>query len=82
MLLLRYRIMTEQEFLKKRFKSFERINCKNSRDTVVECMLIGVDFEQRLFKLEPFPNDYYEEKSFWARCDYCERPRPKLKLAK
>lgn len=74
--------MTEQEFLKKRFKPFEQIDCKNSKDKVVECMLLAVDFEQRLFHLSPFPNDYYEEKSFWARCDYCNRPRPKLKVVK
>jgi len=48
-----------------------------SRDTVIQCMLLAVDFDERIFKLMPFPNDHAEEEPFWARCEHVKRPRPK-----
>lgn len=74
--------MTEQEFLKKRFKPFEIIEYGNERTKMVSCILLGVNFEERLFHLSPIPEDYYEKDSFWVRCENCQRPRPKLKVVK
>jgi hypothetical protein len=54
----------------------------NKEDVVYECMLLAIDFEQDLFKLEPVDKEMYEDASFWARVEYCKRPRPKLKAMK
>lgn len=54
----------------------------NKKDVVYECMLIAIDFEQELFKLEPVDKEVYEDISFWTRVEYCKRPRPKLKVQK
>jgi len=79
--------MTEQEFLKKRFKPFEIIEYQHSyvnekNEIIIDCILIGVNFEERLFHLAPIPKDYYEKESFWVRCEHCQRPIPKLKVVK
>lgn len=79
--------MTLEEFEKKRFTGYEIIECYpkglEERDWMVECMLLAVDFEQKLFRLQPFgDNPIYEEKPFWARVEYCKRPSPKLRVSK
>lgn len=80
--------MTEDRFLKTRFKPFSFIDYKSERvknidggfGAIVECLLLAVDFDERLLKLQPVPDSYYEEEIFWARCEHCEVSRPKLKI--
>jgi len=80
--------MTKQEFDKKRFTGFENILFSMLIDEVTDddmanCMLIGIDFEQRLIHLRLITSNHYdEEQEFWARCEYCKRPAPKLKAVK
>lgn len=76
--------MTREEFTKKRWVGYELIEFRppNKEDVVYECMLLAIDFEQDLFKLEPVDKEMYEDASFWARVEYCKRPRPKLKVQK
>ena len=75
--------MRREEFIEKRWTAFELIEYrsprKNDTDFVVECMLIAIDFENELFKLEPIDKEIYEDNQFWARVEYCKRPHPKLK---
>ena len=77
--------MTKQEFGKKRFISFEEIIYTSPENPLmkrftVSCMLVGIDFEQDLLKLIPFPSEKYEEDSFWVRIEYCEKALKKLKV--
>ena len=76
--------MDRDELIKKRWVGYELIEYRPYRkeDVVIECMLLSIDFEQELFKLEPIDKEMYEDKSFWARVEYCKRPRPKLKVKK
>lgn len=77
--------MTDTEFDKKRFTALETIlfslKCGEVSDEEMSCcLLIGIDFEQRLFKLRMIASEYYEEEQeFWERCEYCKRPAPRLK---
>ena len=78
--------MTKEEFGKKRFQSFEEIIYTSPESPLmnsftVSCMLVGIDFEQDLLKLIPFPNEKYEEDPFWVRIEYCEKAPRKLKTA-
>ena len=70
--------------MKKRWVGYELIEYRPPRkeDVVYECMLIAVDFEQELFKLEPIDKEMYEDTSFWVRVEYCKRPAPRLKKVK
>lgn len=76
--------MTLEEFEKKRFIGYEEIECypKSFDDYCIPCMLLAVDFEQKLFRLLPIDTEMYEDKPFWARPEYCKRPNPRLKLLK
>lgn len=75
--------MTQEEFAKKRWQHSEAIEYSHPRSSrIVECMLLAIDFENGLLKLEPFDKEIYEDKSFWARVENCKRPAPKLKVSK
>lgn len=76
--------MTREELMKKRWSAYEQINYSPKRKDGVtfECMLLAVDFENELMQLEPIDKELYEDNSFWARCEYCERPTPKMKIVK
>ena len=76
--------MTKEEFAKKRFIGFEEIiytspENPHMRRFTVSCMLVGIDFEQELLRLMPFPNEKYEEDPFWVRIEYCEKAPRRLK---
>lgn len=73
--------MNEDYFLKTKFKPFEIFEFHH-KGNVVDCILLCVDFDQRLMKLIPIPNSYLIEQDFWCRCEYLERPRPQPKLLK
>lgn len=76
--------MTRDELIKKRWVGYELIEYRPYRkeNIVIECMLLSIDFEQELFKLEPVDKELYEDASFWVRVEYCKRPAPKLKVQK
>ena len=76
--------MTREELMKKRWVGFELIEYSPPRKegVVYECMLLSIDFDQELFKLEPVDKELYEDESFWARVEYCKRPAPKLRTVK
>lgn len=76
--------MTKEEFVKKRLTGFEEIIFTSPENPLmkrftVSCMLFGIDFEQDLLRLMPFPNEKYEEEPFWVRIEYCEKAPTKLK---
>lgn len=66
--------MTEEVFLKSKFTPYMAIDHIYSRRGVglekVECMLISIDFEERLLKLVPFDLETYENNEFWVRCEH------------
>jgi len=76
--------VTSTEFAKRKWQHSELIVFTHPRfnNVTVECMLIAVDFDQELLKLEPMDKSIYEEIPFWSRIEYCECPRPKLKIVK
>jgi hypothetical protein len=76
--------MTRDELLKKRWVGYELIEYRPFRkeNLVIECMLLSIDFEQELFKLEPIDKEENEDNSFWVRVEYCKRPAPRLKKVK
>jgi hypothetical protein len=89
--------MTEEQFNNKSFKShmvviykYAQIPLNNgkfgynqfSKKEDCECLLIGIDFENKLFKLWVVPDSKdYEGREFWAYCTYVELPKKKMKLA-
>lgn len=80
--------MSEEEFLKKKWKPFQLIDFKSERiknidggyGAIVPCILLAIDFDERLLKIIPIPEGYYEEKEFWSRCEHCEIPKPPVKM--
>lgn len=76
--------MTREELIKKRWRAYEQINYMPKRKDgfTIECVLIAIDFDNELFMLEPIDKEVYEDKTFWARVEYCKRPAAKLKLIK
>jgi len=73
-------------FNKKRWKPFEEIIYIPDRHPEAyegeSCMLLAVDFEEQLMRLEPFDKPLNEDKSFWCRVEHCYRPHSKLKISK
>ena len=78
--------MTREEFMKKRWKPFEEIIYTNKRTgSTVSCMLLAVDFECEIMKLEPFETmgfTYSRTNEFWSPIEFLKRPSPKLKINK
>ena len=73
--------MERDKFIKMKFKAFMAIDFFNKRDNnIVECILLAVDFEQELFTLEAVDKETYYSKPFDVRREYCELPKPKLKI--
>lgn len=72
--------MTRDYFLKRHWKGYEIINYgpKRKDGIKIECLLLAVDFENELFQLEPIDKEIYEDKQFWARVEYCERPNLRI----
>lgn len=79
--------MDEDKFIKKRWKGYEEVEYHNERQKNVDggfgiilpCMVVSVDFDERLLKLQPFPNELYEDKDFWAHCSHIELPKKEEK---
>lgn len=83
--------MTEEEFVKKKFSAYQEINFEGRRVTnidggigaIIPCMVLAVDFDERLLKIIPYPDGDYEAKEgFWVRCEHIEIPKPRLKVTK
>ena len=66
--------MTQEEFAKKRWQHSEKMLYVRPGCNPIECMLLGVDFENDLMRLVPFDTERYEEAPFWTRVEYCRRP--------
>ncbi len=67
--------ITEQQFQKRSYKSYMEIwHCIIREENPEKCMLLAVDFDEGLFKLMPFPEAVYEEKSFWSHYSHCQFP--------
>ncbi len=79
--------MKREDFIKKRWKPFEEIMWTTPHREVneippVSCMLLLVDFEGELMKLEPIDKEIYQDESFWARVENCNRPARRPRLVK
>ena len=69
--------MTEQDFRKRKWGAYQVVEYHNPRQPNIDgglgvevpCMVAKLDFDECLLKLQPFPNDLYEIKDFWARCE-------------
>ena len=71
--------MTEKEFIRYSFRHSEIIEFVRpvEKEIVTPCLLLAVDFEQALFKLEPIDKEIYSNKDFWCRREYCRKPEKK-----
>ena len=82
--------MTEEKFLRSSFKSYQILTYQNDRErnrdgelgVILECMLLAVDFDNKVFKIIPIPNQVYEENEFWTSYENCEifKEKPELKI--
>lgn len=75
--------MTENQFIKYSFKHSEIIEFTQPeipgyKSNKVDCLLLGVDFEQKLFKLLPINSEDADD-FFWSRIEYCHKPKFKIK---
>ena len=82
--------MTEKEFLKKAWKGFTLLdvemdnvtNIDGGKGSIVECIMLGVDYEEKKFKVVPIPDGYYTEDEVWVHCSKCKPTRPPLTVTK
>lgn len=71
----------EVNFKKRSYKSYMEIwHCIIREENPEKCMLLAVDFDEGLFKLMPFPETAYEERSFWSHYSHCQFPPRKAKM--
>ena len=89
--------MTEDQFLKMPFKPFMEVdymsrylptktgdppyNLPDKTRERTSCLVLAVDFEEKLFYLWLVPVDA-EKEPFWARCEHVELPVNKPKIVK
>jgi hypothetical protein len=73
--------MTEKEFFKRSYRPYQIMNYIHGNN-IIECMIIAVDFDERLFKLKNFRSMFWNETEFWVRCEHCQLPERKLKIVK
>jgi hypothetical protein len=74
--------MERKEFMKRKFRAFEAIEYHQANKTIIECMIMQINFVEELLLLEPIDKELYSDESFWARCENCFIPKPKLKIIK
>lgn len=59
--------MTEEQFYKYHWKAMEVVEYVHVRsNTVVQCMLLAIDFDCHTMKLVPLKDLGYEEREFWC----------------
>lgn len=80
-----------EDFVKRKFGAYQEINFESKRilnkdgemGAIIPCMVLAVDFDERLLKIMSYPDGDYEAKEgFWVRCEHIHIPKPKLKVTK
>lgn len=72
--------MTQEQFAKYTYRHSEvMIFHQKHPEADIEIMLLGVDFDNGVFKLVPVDIDYYEEEPIWVNFLNVDKPRRKLK---
>ena len=77
--------MTRNQFVNYAYRHSEIIIYHQKHpEEDIECMLIGVDFDNELFHLVPFDQNYYEDISYWLPYTSCDKQfkKPKMKIAR
>lgn len=80
--------MTRKEFIKRKWSAYQEIDYKNSRNGyVIACLLVQVDFDTELMKLQIIDKSWAEvnnptETDFFAHIKDCEIARKRLRLSK
>lgn len=66
--------MTEEEFTKYSYRHSEAMVYHRKRPRAdIDCMLIGVDFDNHLFHLYPFDQETYVGESYWVPCENVDK---------
>ena len=78
-------IMTRNQFIHYSYRHSEIIIYHQRHpDVDIECMLIGVDFDNELFHLVPIDQYLYEDRSYWLPYTSCDKQfkKPKMKVVR
>jgi hypothetical protein len=74
--------MTQNQFSNYTYRHSEIIVYHQKHPCVdIECMLIGIDFDNGLFNLYPIDQELYEDKSYWLPFKSCDKKARKPKMA-
>lgn len=75
--------MTLDQFQKRSFKAYQAINFVNPKTgNIVECMLIGINYDAGVMFMRPIPISEYEPLDLPVSYQYAELPTPQLKVSK
>lgn len=73
--------MTQNQFVNYHYRHSEIIIYHQKHPEVdIECMLIGVDFDNEMFHLIPINESVYEDISYWMPFKSCDKIRKKPKM--
>lgn len=75
--------MTQNQFIHYTYRHSEIIIYHQKHpETDIECMLIGIDFDNGLFHLVPINQEYYEDRSYWMPYTSCDKlfKKPKMRI--
>lgn len=73
--------MTDKQFWQSKWKPFEVMNVYLKEfDRNCECILVGIDFEDKVMKLRPIDVEIYEDDIFEAPIKITTRGKDKSKL--
>lgn len=75
--------MTQNQFIHYTYRHSEIIIYHQKHpETDIECMLIGIDFDNGLFHLVPIDQEYYEDRSYWMPYTSCDKlfKKPKMRI--
>lgn len=66
--------MTREQFAKYRYRHSEIMILHERHPKIdIEVMLLGVDFDNDVFKVVPFDTDYYEEEPIWVNFELIDK---------
>lgn len=72
--------MTQEQFAKYSYRHSEiMVFHQQHPEADIEMMLLGVDFDNGVFKLIPVDTGYYEEEPVWVNFLHVDKPKRKLK---
>lgn len=77
--------MTQNQFIHYTYRHSEIIIYHQKHpETDIECMLIGIDFDNGLFHLVPIDQEYYEDRSYWMPYTSCDKllKKPKMRIVR